>query len=35
MRKVEWTPDGVDSLNEILEYYRDRTGENVANTIYV
>jgi plasmid stabilization system protein ParE len=34
MRKVEWTPDGVDSLNEILEYYRDRAGENVANTIY-
>ena len=21
MRKIEWTPDGVDSLNEILEYY--------------
>jgi plasmid stabilization system protein ParE len=34
MRKVEWPPDGVDSLNEILEYYRDRAGENVANTIY-
>jgi plasmid stabilization system protein ParE len=34
MRKIEWTPDGVDSLNEILEYYRDRAGENVANTIY-
>jgi len=34
MRKIEWTPDGVDSLNEILEYYRDRAGENIANTIY-
>jgi plasmid stabilization system protein ParE len=34
VRKVEWTPDGVDSLNEILEYYRDKAGENVANTIY-
>ena len=28
MRKIEWTPDGVNSLNEILEYYRDRAGEN-------
>jgi plasmid stabilization system protein ParE len=34
MRKIEWTPDGVDSLNEILEYYRNRAGENIANTIY-
>jgi plasmid stabilization system protein ParE len=34
MRKIEWTPDGVDSLNEILEYYRDRAGENIAKTIY-
>ena len=34
MRKIEWTPDGIDSLNEILEYYRDRAGENIANTIY-
>jgi plasmid stabilization system protein ParE len=34
MRKIEWTPDGVNSLNEILGYYRDRAGENVANTIY-
>jgi plasmid stabilization system protein ParE len=34
MRKIEWTPDGVDSLNEILEYYRDNAGENIANTIY-
>jgi plasmid stabilization system protein ParE len=34
MRKIEWTPDGVDSLNEILEYYRDQAGENIANTIY-
>lgn len=34
MRKIEWTPDGIDSLNEILEYYKDRAGENVANNIY-
>ena len=34
MREIEWTPDGVTSLNEILEYYMDRAGENVANTIY-
>ena len=34
MRKIVWTPDGVDSLNEILEYYRDRAGENIANSIY-
>ena len=34
MRKIEWTPDGVNSLNEILEYYHDRAGENVANNIY-
>jgi plasmid stabilization system protein ParE len=34
MRKIEWTPDGVDSFNEILTYYRDNAGEHVANTIY-
>ena len=34
MRKVEWTHDGVDSLNEILEYYMDNAGENVANNIW-
>ena len=34
MRKIEWTPDGIDSLNEILDYYLDRAGEIVANTIY-
>jgi len=34
MRKIEWTPDGIDSLNEILEYYKDRAGENIANNIY-
>jgi plasmid stabilization system protein ParE len=34
VRKIEWTPDGVDSLNEILEYYMDKAGENTANTIY-
>jgi len=34
VRKIEWTPDGADSLNEILEYYRNRAGENIANSIY-
>jgi plasmid stabilization system protein ParE len=34
MRKIEWTPDGIDSLNEILEYYSNRAGETVANNIY-
>jgi len=34
MRQIDWTPDGVYSLNEILDYYRDRAGENVANNIY-
>jgi len=34
MREIEWTPDGVDSLNEILEYYLNKAGENVANAIY-
>ena len=34
MRKIEWTPDGIDSLNEILEYYRNRAGENISNAIY-
>ena len=34
MRKIEWTPDGIDSLNEILEYYRTRAGEKIANGIY-
>jgi len=34
LRKIEWTPDGIDSLNEILEYYMDRAGENISNSIY-
>jgi plasmid stabilization system protein ParE len=34
MRKIEWTADGVDSLNELLEYYKDRAGDNVSNNIY-
>ena len=34
MRKIDWTPDGIDSLNEILDYYKYRAGENVANNIY-
>ncbi|MCL2762917.1 MAG: type II toxin-antitoxin system RelE/ParE family toxin [Treponema sp.] len=34
MRNIEWTPDGVDSFNSILEYYNDNFGENIANNIY-
>jgi plasmid stabilization system protein ParE len=34
MRKIVWTPDGVNSLNEILAYYQDRAGENIAKGIY-
>ena len=34
MRKIVWTPDGVDSLNEILAYYKDRAGETLAKSIY-
>ena len=34
MRKIDWTSDGINSLNEILDYYKHRSGENVANNIY-
>ena len=34
MREIEWTSDGVNSLNEILEYYILKAGENTANGIY-
>jgi plasmid stabilization system protein ParE len=34
LRKIDWTPDGVNSLNEIIDYYRDRAGGNIANNIY-
>jgi len=34
MREIEWTPNGVDSLNEMLECYRNSAGENVADAIY-
>ena len=34
MRKIEWTADGVDSLNEILEFYIDNAGEKRASNIY-
>jgi len=34
MRKIEWTTDGVESFNEILEYYNDNIGENTADSIY-
>ena len=34
MRKIEWSPDAVNSLDEILEYYMDRAGEKTANNIY-
>ena len=34
MREIEWSHDGVDSLNKILEYYKDNAEENVAKNIY-
>jgi plasmid stabilization system protein ParE len=34
MRKIEWTPDGEESFNEIVEYYCLRAGENVARNIF-
>ena len=34
MREIDWTPDGIDSLNEILDYYYARAGESVSNNIY-
>ena len=34
MRKIEWTPDGEESFNEIIEYYGIRAGENVARNIF-
>jgi plasmid stabilization system protein ParE len=34
MRKIEWTPDGVESINEIVEYYCLRAGENIARNIF-
>ena len=35
MRRIDWAPDGVDSLLEILDYYKDKAGENIANNIYM
>jgi plasmid stabilization system protein ParE len=34
MRTIEWTPDGAESLNETVEYYGMRAGENVARNIF-
>jgi plasmid stabilization system protein ParE len=34
MRTIEWTPDGEESLNEIVEYYGMRAGENIARNIF-
>jgi plasmid stabilization system protein ParE len=34
MRKIEWAPDGEESLNEIIEYYGIGAGENVARNIF-
>jgi plasmid stabilization system protein ParE len=34
MRTIEWTPDGAESLNEIVEYYGMRSGENIARNIF-
>ena len=34
MREIGWTPDGEESLNEIIEYYGIRAGENIARKIF-
>jgi plasmid stabilization system protein ParE len=34
MRKIEWTPGGEESFNEIIEYYGIRARENVARNIF-
>jgi plasmid stabilization system protein ParE len=34
VRTIEWTPDGEESLNEIVEYYGMRAGETVARNIF-
>jgi plasmid stabilization system protein ParE len=34
MRKINWTSDGIDSFNEIIDYYNDHYGHNVAENIY-
>jgi plasmid stabilization system protein ParE len=34
VRKIEWTPDGEESFNEIVEYYALRAGENIARNIF-
>jgi len=34
MRHIEWTHDGIDSFNEILEYYKDNFTEHIADNIY-
>jgi plasmid stabilization system protein ParE len=34
MRTIKWTPDGEESLTEIVEYYGMRAGEDVARNIF-
>ncbi|MDR1972242.1 MAG: type II toxin-antitoxin system RelE/ParE family toxin [Treponema sp.] len=34
MREIEWTPDGEESFNEIVEYFCLRAGENIARKIF-
>jgi plasmid stabilization system protein ParE len=34
MRIIVWTPDGAESLNEIVEYYGLRAGETSARNIF-
>jgi plasmid stabilization system protein ParE len=34
MRKINWTPDSIDSFNEIIDYYKHHYGDNVADNIY-
>jgi hypothetical protein len=34
VRTIEWTPDGEESLNEIIEYYGVRAGAKIAGNIF-
>jgi plasmid stabilization system protein ParE len=34
MRTIVWTPDGEESLNEIVEYHGMRAGETIARNIF-
>jgi plasmid stabilization system protein ParE len=34
MKKIEWTPDGINSLHKILENSKNKTGLDRAKQIY-